>query len=87
MTRVSQADRKAWMYGSTKDHQRVSRAVSGGEHQCDTCDETAVAIGHKGDGTPVVVSCRVCFLASIERDRATRPSRAELMASVEAAIR
>lgn len=87
MTRVSQEDRKAWMYGTSRDHQRVSHAVNGGEHQCDTCDETAVAIGHKGEGTPVVVSCRSCFLASIARDRATRPTREELMARVEAAIR
>jgi hypothetical protein len=84
MNRMSATDRAAWMNGRT--HAAISNEVVTGVYTCDTCEDSARAISHSGNGTPVVVECPKCFLARTERERACRPSRAELIARVNAAV-
>lgn len=82
--KMDAATRAAWL--DRRSHQRVTREVQSGLYECDTCVRPAAAISHSGDGSPVIVECPKCFLLRIEKERAVRPSRAELVARVNAAV-
>lgn len=86
MERMTKVDRARWMNGTEADHREVSETVRRGDHQCDDCDAVALTIGHSGVGTSVRVHCRTHFLAHLDAERATRPSRSELIARVNAAV-
>lgn len=60
-----------------------SRGGRRGECACDDCGAPSIAIGHSGDGTPTTVQCTDCFLAAHRAERATRPSRAEMIRRVD----
>jgi hypothetical protein len=86
MERMSGSDRLAWAEGSRKDHERLSKAAVGGQFRCDNCNDAAITIGHAGQGTPIVLRCRSCYLRTLEEMRRNRPTRDELIARVNAAI-
>lgn len=86
MDRLSDAQRHEWMNGTRKQAAAVQALVTAGQVQCDTCEAPAVAIGHQGEGTPVRVECGACFLARLNADRATRPTRDQLVARANAAV-
>jgi hypothetical protein len=86
-TVMSASDRGRWMNGTERAHEALTRAVRRGEHRCDSCDATAVAISHTGTGSPVVLACGPCYREWIAESRRNRPSREALVAHVVAARR
>lgn len=85
MARMDAAERAQWFRG-VKAQQTIDRIHNGAFH-CDDCESRAVAISHQGTGSAVRVECSVHFLARLAADRAVRPSRAELVARVNASVR
>jgi hypothetical protein len=85
-TVMTVVDRGRWMNGTARAHEAITRAVRRGEHVCDSCDATAVAISHSGTGSPVVLACGPCYREWIAESRRNRPSREALVAQVNAAI-
>jgi len=86
MDRMTETERRDWMTKTGKRHQEISHKATHGAYECDTCGSPSASVGHAGEGTPVVVACGGCYLAALNAERATRPSRAELVARVNAAI-
>jgi hypothetical protein len=84
MTRMNEQDRQDWMNGKRNAYDIASDVTGGEAYQCDECDSPARAITHKGSGSRPVVQCAEHFKAMLARDRADRPSRAELVARVSA---
>ena len=82
--RMMDIERDQWFRG--KRHREISTAVVRGAYGCDTCGEPSAAISHSGEGSRVVVACPKCYRAALDAERANRPSRAALIARVNAAI-
>lgn len=84
--KMKSKERRDWFTKGGKRHQKVSQKATHGGYDCDTCGAPSAAISHSGEGSPIVVACPKCYLAALNAARATRPSRDELAARVNASI-
>lgn len=82
MVRMSAAQRDEWMHGTKRQSTAIQVRVRQGDFQCDGCEDAAIAISHTGVGSPVRAECQAHFLASLNAERASRPSLETLLANV-----